>query len=300
MYVPLDLHFDGHLRDPSGMMNLTAKKKYRVLVQDRYRRGGARYQYVLAVRRPAPDFYTAVIHSQNPGPAGTTVWRGGAASLDVVTHYVDGFNGPFSITAEGLPPGLHSTATTMQGETRATLVFWADADAPEFTGPVKLIATAKIGEHLLRREVRPYTRVWSEANQNSSRPTRELVLAIREKAPYSLAFAQERIDVEAGQKVELKLHLARLWPDFKSNVNVTPLAFPGNIKLANLEFAGDKTEAAVMLEINAGCRPGEFTLAVQGQAQVPFSKDPAATSRPNTLVTLPSRPLTINVLPKAK
>ena len=32
--------------------SLVAKKKYRVLVQDRYRRGGARYQYVLAVRKP--------------------------------------------------------------------------------------------------------------------------------------------------------------------------------------------------------------------------------------------------------
>src|SRR5205807_1309749 len=33
--------FDGHLRDPSGTVNLTGKRKYRVLVQDRYRRGGA-------------------------------------------------------------------------------------------------------------------------------------------------------------------------------------------------------------------------------------------------------------------
>src|SRR5262249_58778921 len=31
--------FDGHLRDPSGTVNLSGKKKYRVLVQDRYRRG---------------------------------------------------------------------------------------------------------------------------------------------------------------------------------------------------------------------------------------------------------------------
>src|SRR5205085_728607 len=106
--------FDGHLRDPSGVVNLTAKKKYRVLVQDRYRRGGARYQYVLTVRKPVPDFYAAVIHSQNPGPGGTTIWRGGAAFLDVIVHYTDGFNGPLTIVAEGLPPGLHCTPTTLQ------------------------------------------------------------------------------------------------------------------------------------------------------------------------------------------
>ena len=41
--------FDGHLRDPSGMVNLNAKQKYKLLVQDRYRRGGPRYQYVLTL-----------------------------------------------------------------------------------------------------------------------------------------------------------------------------------------------------------------------------------------------------------
>lgn len=292
--------FDGHLRDPSGPVNLAAKKKYRVLVQDRYRRGGARFQYVLTVRKPTPDFYAAVIHSQNPGPGGTTIWRGGAAHIDVVTHYEGGFNGPLVITAEGLPPGVTCAPTSIMGETRATLVFWADENAPEFAGPVKLFATAKLGEATVRRKVRPYSRVTSEANQNSSRPTRELYLAVREKAPYSLSFAPDRIDIESGKKAEVKLSLARLWPDFKSNVNVTPLAFPGNIKLANLEFSPDKTEAQVTLEVQAGTRPGEYTLCVQGQSQVPFSKDPAATARPNTLVTLPSRPITINVVAPAK
>ena len=36
--------FDGHLRDRPASMNLAGKTTYRVLVQDRYRRGGARYQ----------------------------------------------------------------------------------------------------------------------------------------------------------------------------------------------------------------------------------------------------------------
>src|SRR4029079_18702935 len=83
-FGPRDNAFDGHLRDPSGTVNLAAKKKYRVLVQDRYRRGGARYQHVLAIRKPMPDFYPAVIHQQNPGPGGTTICKGGAAYLDVV------------------------------------------------------------------------------------------------------------------------------------------------------------------------------------------------------------------------
>src|SRR5205085_10137627 len=138
--------FDGHIRDPSGTVNLAAKKKYRVLVQDRYRRGGARYQYVLVIRKPVPDFYPAVIHHQNPGPGGTTVRRGGATYLDVIVHNKEGFAGPITITAEGLPEGLHAAPTTITGDTRGVVVLWADADAADWVGPVKLTATAKRGD----------------------------------------------------------------------------------------------------------------------------------------------------------
>jgi hypothetical protein len=289
--------FDGHLRDPSGTVNLNAKKKYRVLVQDRYQRGGARFQYVLTVHKPVPDFYVAVIHSQNPGPGGTTIRRGGAAYLDVVTHYKDGFNGPITLTAEGLPPGLHALPTTVT-DTRGTFVLYADADAPEWTGTVKLFATGKRGDETLRREVRPYTRVWSNQDMNSSRPTRELALAVRESAPFSLRFGAERLEVMAGSKVEVKVHLDRLWPDFKNAVNVTPLSPPNNIKVTNVNLGPDQKEAALTVEAQPNARPGEYTLAVQGQAQVPFAKEAGAAQKPNTLVSQPSRPMTLVVLPK--
>ena len=115
--------FDGHLRDPSGTINLTAKKKYRVLVQDRYRRGGARYQYVFVVRKAVPDFYPAVIHHQNPGPGGTNIRKGGASYLDFIVHMKDGFSGPITVTAGDLPKGLHFAPTTINNDNRGVLVF---------------------------------------------------------------------------------------------------------------------------------------------------------------------------------
>ena len=291
--------FDGHLRDPSGTVNLNAKRKYRVLVQDRYRRGGARFQYVLTVHKPVPDFYVAVIHSQNPGPAGTTVWRGGAAYLDVIIHQKDGFNGPVTLTAEGLPPGLHALPTS-SSDTRGTFVLWADADAPQWTGTVKLFATGKRGDTVLRREVRPYTRVWTNQDLNSSRPTRELAVAIRESAPFALRFGADRLEVEAGAKADVKLLLERRWPDFKNAVNVQMPALPNGIKLGNAYLGPDKGEATATLEVAPNARPGEYTIMVLGQAQVPYSKDPAAAQKPNTLVSQPSRPVTLVVVPKKK
>jgi hypothetical protein len=289
--------FDGHLRDPSGLVNLSAKTKYRLLVQDRYRRGGARYQYVLTVGRPVPDFFVAAIHSQNPGPAGTTVRAGGAAYLDVVVHHSGSFNGPITLSAEELPPGVHALPTTIRGM-HGAFVFWADAGAADWTGVVKLFATAKVGERTLRREVRPYTRVWPEPNISTSRPTRDFVLAVRDGAPFALEFTEERAEIEAGKKAELKLRLRRHAKDFTNKVTVQPLAPPGNLRVAGAEIAAGKDEASVAVDVPPGTPPGEYTLTVLGQAQVPYNKDPMAAQRPNALVALPARPLTLVVRPK--
>jgi hypothetical protein len=255
---------------------------------------------VLTIRKAVPDFYPAVIHSQNPGPGGTTVRRGGAAYLDVVIHNKEGFNGSITIVAEDLPKGLHAAPTIINGDNHGTLVLWADADAPDWIGPLKLIATAKRGEEALIREVRPYTRVSTSTQLSSSRPTRELVVAIRETAPFHVAPMTDRVEVEAGKKVEVKLQCQRIWPEFKAAVNVTPLAFPGPIKTGTLSIAADKTEATSIIDVQANARPGEYVLTLQTQAQVPFTKDPKAPSKPNTLVTLPSRPITLVVLPAKK
>ena len=128
---------------------------------------------MLTVSRPVPDFYVAVIHSQNPGARRQTIRRkGGAAYLDVILHGKDGFNGSVTIAAEGLPKGLHAMPDTIPMTARGTFVLWADADAAEFVGPIRLTATGKNGSATLVREVRPYTRVWPQPDMNSSRPTR--------------------------------------------------------------------------------------------------------------------------------
>lgn len=293
--------FDGHLRDPQGTVNLSAKKKYRVLVQDRYRRGGARYQYVLVIRKATPDFYPAVIHHQNPGPGGTTVRKGGAVYLDVILHNKEGFNGSVVITAEDLPKGLHAAPTTINNDTRGVLVLWADKDAPEWVGPIKLTATGKSSEQTITRAVRPYTRVWNSTDLNSSRPTQELVVAVGgETAPFALTPAVEKIEVEAGKKIDLQVKCERLWPEVKGNVNVIPLSFPNPIKMGPVTVTEGNSEVAVALEVQANARPGEYTITLTGQAQVPFAKDPKATARPNTLVPLPSRPITVVVTPAKK
>ena len=292
--------FDGHLRDPSGTVNLNAKKKYRVLVQDRYRRGGARYQYVLAIRKAVPDFFPAVIHQQNPGPGGTNIRKGGASYLDLVIHQMAGFNGPITVTAGSLPKGVHFATTTINNDNHGVLVFWADKDAPEFAGPINLTASAERGDETITREIRSYTRVWNTNDPSSSRPSRELVIGVGETAPFAIAPGVEKIAVEAGKKVDLAMKCERNWSEFKGAVTVIPLSIPGSVKVGTTTIAEGKSEATISLEVQANMRPGEYTLVFTGQGQVPFAKDAKATARPNILVPVPSRPLTLVVLPAGK
>ena len=292
--------FDGHLRDPSGSFNLQDKRKYKLMVQDRYSRGGPRYQYVLAIRKPVPDFQIASIHSENPGPSGLNLWRGGAEYLDLIINQQGGFNGPITVTAAGLPPGVHAAPTVINNNTRGTFVLWSDADAAPWHGPIQLVATAQSGEQTLQHTVRPYTRVWADANPGSSRPTRELTLGLQNEAPYALKIMPDKVTVTAGQKAELKLSATRYWPDFKGKINVVPLNLPGNFSVGNTEIPADQTEISLPIMVQANTRPGEYTLTVQGQAQVPFNKDPQAAAKPNTLVSSPAQPVTITVVAPPK
>jgi hypothetical protein len=163
---------------------------------------------------------------------------------------------------------------------------------------VKLFASAKVGERNLRREVRPYTRVWTDPSLGSSRPTREFVLAVRDGAPFALEFAEERVVIEAGKKAELKLRLRRLAKDFTNKVTIQPLTPSGNFKVAETEVAAGKDEVSVTVDVQAGTPPGEYTLAVLGQAQVPYTKDAKAAQKPNVLVALPARPVNVVITPK--
>ncbi|MEZ6108468.1 MAG: hypothetical protein R3B96_20820 [Pirellulaceae bacterium] len=298
--------FDGHLRDPSQEINLEPDREYQLLIQDRYGRGGPRYHYVLEVIKAEPDFFPAVIHRANPGPSGTTVFRGTATYLDLVIHHRGNSRGAVTITGENLPPGLHVATTTIPNDTRGVVVLWADDDAPEWTGPIELIATMDIDGQVIRRRVRPYARVRSD--QGSSVPMREMMVAVREQGPYDLSIEPMEVEAEAGSTITARLHLRRLWPTPDPNddesakadysVTIQPLSFPGGFGLGNFDIAPGSSQAELSISIPDNARPGSYTLAVLGQAQVPFNKDPLATDHPVTLVPTPSRPITIVVRPK--
>jgi hypothetical protein len=223
------------------------------------------------------------------------LWRGGAAFLDLIIHQRDGFNAPITITAEGLPAGVHAAPTVVNNNTRGAFVLWSDGDAAETSASIRLIATGTHDGKTVHREVRQTTRVWTEPNLSASPPMRELVIGVRDRAPYSLKIVPDRMTVEAGRKAELRIVATRLWDGFQEKITIIPLAFPGNFNFGSLDIPAGQLEAPFSIDVQAGTAPGDYTLSALGQAQVPYNKDPQAAQKPNTLVSMPSLPVTITV-----
>jgi hypothetical protein len=124
---------------------------------------------------------------------------------------------------------------------------------------------------------------------------REHWIAVRQKAPFSLCFENPNASVVAGSKVEVKLKLDRLWESFKEPLNILPASWPGNFKLNGVQIPNGANEASLLIEVQAGTRAGEYTLGVLGQGQVPFTKKSDGSELKNTLISLPSQPITLSV-----
>jgi hypothetical protein len=122
----------------------------------------------------------------------------------------------------------------------------------------------------------------------------EFILTVTEPAPFRLDLP-ERITVEQNKPVEVPVTVTRLWPQFTETVTLASYLMPGGFSWNNLQPIGSgQTHGTVQLVV-PNVKPGDYTVTLLGQAQVPFNKDPEAKDRPRTLVSMPARSLTVTV-----
>jgi hypothetical protein len=283
--------------DPAGTFTVPADGTYHLLVQERFRRGGPRYAYLLRVGKPRPDFYPVVFHELAGGPSCPTVRQGGSALVQFCVNRRDGFDGAVTVEAEGLPRGLMCPPVHVGPNAEfASVVFTAAADAPDWAGPVRLKAWATVGGKRLERPVACVQRRWDENTQpGACRSCRLTCLAVRSQAPYGLSVPARTLTVQAGGTVEAKVRLTRHWADFKDKVQVTAFNPPPGFEADTADVAEDKAEAAVKLTVGGDVPPGTYSIVLRGDAQVPFNPDPKAADKPRVRVADPAPPLTVIV-----
>lgn len=287
-------------RDPIGVLKIPADGQYRIFVQERYRNGGVRYQYVLKVTNVVPDFYPVVVHETPNEPSCPCVRKGGSAFYEVCLNRRN-YQGPVVLEADSLPGGVTCAPihVSPQGQF-ATVVVTAAADASEWSGAIRLKAWATIDGKKLEREVRPVQRRYPVANINTSVMLRETCLAVRDKAAYAVRLPEIAGEVAAGGSLETVATLTRHWPDFKGKVQLVGLNLPPGFSFAATEIAADRVETPIKINVAPNVPPGDYTVVLRTDAQVPYARDPMATTKPNVRIADPTTPMRIRVVSQKK
>ena len=118
----------------------------------------------------------------------------------------DGFNGEIDLSAEGLPKGVTCPPQKIgPGVTRAAMVLTAGADTAPWTGTFTVKGKAVIDGKPFEVEGRAGDVTWSIGQQQQNQPTvsrmsRNLVLAVRDGAPFQLTAKLEQDGEDDGRR----------------------------------------------------------------------------------------------------
>jgi hypothetical protein len=274
-------------------------------------RAGPRHFYRVRITPECPDFHLIVMPSEGRLPEGCCIRQNGDAYYTVFVWRHDGFDGPVTLSVEGLPPRVTCVPQMVgPGLKQAALVLNAGIGAPEWAGEIKVKGTAIINGQTVVREARPASITWPLGQQVQgvpaiSRLDRNLVLAVRGQAPFSLTAVADHTTVVAGSTITVALKLARLRSDFNGELAVAPVEpatdFPAGLVFGNNNqpiaiAVGKEDSPPVTVAVKTTVAPGVYNLVLRGTAQVPFSKDPTG-KKANVTVSLPANPITLTILP---
>jgi len=308
---PLDLG-QGQLytpsRDPTAFRFVVpADGRYELLVGSHLSdtQYGPEHIYRVRITPEQPDFRLVVMSADRNRPDTWLLGQGGNEHLMVYVWRRDGFKGNVALSVEGLPPGVTCKPQVASAGLKHTLlVLSAAANAPPFTGEIKVKGMALIGGQSVVREARPFSITWPVQPQQNiptiARMDHGLMLAVRGQAPLSLTAGVDKVTVSLGDKLTIPLKLTRLWPDFKGQFQVAgvPQDLPQGMNFGALNFTPGKDEQKVVMNVPMNLTPGTFDLVFRGFAAIPFNKDPKAKQKPNVNVVQCSTPVLVTVLPK--
>jgi len=293
---------------PTYRFAVPADGKYLVKVasRDSAFRAGPRCYYRLRIVPDRPDFRLIAMPAADEHPDACRLLQNGHQYFSVFVWRENGFNGPVMLSAEGLPAGVTCAPQSVGPALKQSiLTLEAAPTAASWAGEFKIKGTATINGQPVVREARPASVTWPVPPQQGiptiTRLDRNLVFAVRDKAPFRLESQLAKPVALQGEKVPLTLKLTRLWPDFKAPLQVTYADPIPSLVVNNnqpITVPADKNEAKVDVNVNAGMPPGTYNLELRGSAAIPFNKDPMAKQKPNVNVMLPAAPTVITVLPK--
>lgn len=320
-------HFFSRTTDPDPL-TYTAAEDGKLLIQVNSRESsyqfGPKVGYRLRVSAPRPDFRLVAMPASRHAPDVTILRADGHNYLDVLAFRYDGFNGPIMLTVEGLPAGVTCVPQTLSPGTKsAGLVLSANASAATFSGKIVVKGTATINGKSVVHEARPATISWGvQPMQNIPTITRldsSLMLAVREKAMFTVTAEPDKAFVKMGEKLPMPLvvkqgdkltvplKVNRISPDAKVPVTVQQVFTGQNAQQLPITvnngqpvaaIAPDKAEGTAVLDIKPTAAPGAHTIVLKATAQVQYEREGTKGKKPAT-VEQAVTPISVYVLPSS-
>ncbi|WP_020474327.1 hypothetical protein [Zavarzinella formosa] len=284
---------------------------------------GPHVSYRLRITPEKPDFRLVVMPSSKSQPDVTVLRADGAQYLDVFVFRQDGFTGPVTLTAEGLPAGVTAPPQVVgNGQKAGTLVLLAAPTAATFNGTFVVKGTAAINGKQVVHDARPATIVWGMQQQNNTptitRMDQAVMLAVRDKSYFKVTLQPENafvkmgeklpqpLTAKPGEKITVPFTVTRISPDAKVAINLqqivtgaNPQAMPvtANNGQALPAIAPDKGDGTMVLDVKSTALPGTYCVVLKATATIQYDKDPMGKAKKPVTVETASTPLVLKVLP---
>ena len=285
------LRFDTGTSDPAYRFEVKQDATYRILVRHQGSKCDPRYVYRLAIRKEQPDFRLVAVPERISGakPNNNQVFsstaflrKGGSTAIKVVVFRRDGYQGEIQLTAQGLPPGVTCPPVTIGASAKdALLVFSAAANAPAWSGAIKIAGKGKVGGVDVTHNARSGEVTWDVSALNNgdivqSRMTGDIALSVADKeAALATVNAGEGKVWETSVAGKLQIPVKVVWSGKeKADMKFTPIGLVAGPKAAGLTIKSGTADGKLAVDFKGNVPTGTFTFFLKGESNINYSRAP--------------------------
>lgn len=271
--------------------------EYRITVGNHFALGGVNKTYRLAIREACPGFELIAVaerpynEQRQAYPASPLLRKGGTFPLRILARRLDGYDGPITIVAEGLPAGVTAPAVTLSAKEHVTrFVLAASPDAAPWSGSIQLKAKAKVGEKEEVKSVRIGALTFGVGDYNTARLRSRLELnaavavSEHETTPARIEAGNDRkFSVMIGEKLEIPVKILSE-QERKGNLTITPVGLRGLTRPPTINIAEKAKEGKLTLNFVKqnnvfSPEPGTWTFVLKGTGTTRYKRNPKAAER---------------------
>jgi hypothetical protein len=204
--------------------------------------------YRLTIRQPKPDFRLTF------SPRNPAVPVGGTVPVTVTARRIDGFNGPVTVSMQGLPAGVKATTAVIPaGQVSTTILLTASADA-KLADAAAIQVAGKAG-----------------SIERTAAMDQLALLSLMPPPDIHANAETKEVEVEAGGTAEITMSIER-HNDFHGRVPVRVSGLPPRVNIEGFGLNGvlineDENRRSFVVAAAPNAEPGEYLLFIGGNIE---------------------------------